>query len=236
MERLYEHWIDPEKVFSSIVKNRSNEYYANLAGEVKMTIKHFGRKPDELEFFDFGMGWSERCRMAKAQGCSVFGTELSQTRLDYAKASGISVIQWEEIPQHQFDFINTEQVFEHIAKPLDTLYHLSQALKPQGVIKISVPNGWNIKKRLTIMDWTAPKGTKNSLNPVAPLEHINCFSSNSIVKMGEIAGLMPVQLRTQIRMDRTLLNITPRDILSPWYHRLNRKKSSKVFLSQKSSN
>lgn len=72
-------------------------------------------------------------------------------------------MSWEEIPQHQFDFINTEQVFEHIPKPLETLRYLKKALKTNGVLKISVPTANDIEQRLEIMDWKIPKrGSRKS--------------------------------------------------------------------------
>jgi hypothetical protein len=44
------------------------------------------------------------------------------------------------------------------------------------------------------MDWAAPKGSKNSLNPVSPLEHINCFKRATLCTMAGAAGLQAAQL------------------------------------------
>lgn len=217
MTKLYEKWIDPNRIFLSKVKNRKVEYYSRLAREIELCIKYFGRKPSELKLLDFAMGWGEWCRMAQAYGCSAFGVELSQTRIEYAKSFGISVIKWEEIPEHRFDFINAEQVFEHIANPLETLQYLCTALKGGGIIKISVPNGWDIKRRLGILDWTALKGSENTLYPISPLEHINCFTHDSLLKMAFLAGLFPIQIPTKIRK-KNLQDFTLRDILNPGYH------------------
>ena len=107
--------------------------------------------------------------MAKAFVCDSYGTELSETRIKYAKSHGIKVITWDEIPNHSFDLINAERVFEHISEPLESLFHLKKSLKSGGLIKISVANGGNIKRGLRIADWTAPKGSRNSVNPVSPL-------------------------------------------------------------------
>lgn len=226
MTKLYEEWIDPEKVFKSNVKCRSVELYIQMSREIEMVIKHFGVLPSELGLFDFGMGWGDWCCFAKAYGCSAYGSELSQVRIDYARKSGITIIDWEEIPEHEFDFINTEQVFEHIADPLDTLQYLSKALKPRGIIKISVPNGYDIRRRLAVMDWTAAKGSRNSLNPVAPLEHINCFSQDSLLRMAQIADLEPVQIHAKIRMDKGLLDATLRDFLRPFYNRVMKARNN----------
>lgn len=217
LTKLYEEWIDPEKVFDSRINSRGVEYYAALAREIEMVIRYLGIPPAKLEFFDFGMGWGEWCQMAKAYGCATFGGELSRARIDHASVHGIPVISWEEIPQHKFDLINTEQVFEHLANPLDTLSHLVRALKPRGLIKLSVPDGSDIRRKLAIMDWKASKGSRNSLNPVAPLEHINCYSYKALVRMAEIVNLVPVQVQPRIPLNRKMLDFHLRDILRPAY-------------------
>ncbi|WP_157633606.1 class I SAM-dependent methyltransferase [Thioflavicoccus mobilis] len=194
MKRLYERWIDPKKVFLNHQKKDGLEYYSSLAQEIMQVISYFDTIPSELKFFDFGMGWGKWALMAKAFGCQSYGTELSKERILYAEENGIKVIDWGEIQKHRFDFINTEQVFEHIARPLDTLRFLKTALKPLGVLKISVPTANDIHRRLKIMDWKSPKGSINSLNPVAPLEHIQFFCRTSFIKMAQNVGMKEVQI------------------------------------------
>lgn len=218
MKLLYEKWIDPSKAFQLYHETQGIDYYAELASEIDLIIRCFGRNPSELTFFDFGMGWGDWCRLAQAYGCEAYGSELCRRQIDYARRFGIRTIEWEDIPQHEFDLISTEQVLEHVAEPLETLTHLCRALKPDGIIKISVPNGWDIKGRLRIMDWQAPKGSDNSLNLVSPLEHINCFNENSLVNMARKAGLTSVDMRPTL--EKRLLDRTAREILRPYYRKL----------------
>ena len=192
MERLYEIWIDPK-----IAKQHREEFhdltrYAYYAQEIMQLIAHFGKNPAEIKVFDFGMGWAEWAMMAKGFGCQSYGAELSQERIDHAEKNGVKVISWDSFPDYEMDFINTEQVFEHLPEPLETLKHLKSALKPQGIIKISVPNAVNIDQRIEKMDWNAEKGTKFSLNPVSPLEHINCYQVKSITTMAQCANLKQI--------------------------------------------
>lgn len=222
MIKLYEEWINPEIILSNRIKQHGINSLSKLAREIEMVINHFNLPTSELKFLDFGSGWGDWCNLAKGYGCKALGTELSQSRIDYSSKLGVPIIKWEEISKHQFDFINTEQVFEHIPKPLETLRYLVQSLKPNGVIKISVPNGGEIKKLLSIMDWNAQKYTKNSLNTVAPLEHINCFSQYSIMKMAQKIKLTAVELK--IKKAPKLIDYTIRDILRPIYHTIKFKK------------
>jgi len=77
MERLYEHWIDPQKAFSSHQQKGGLGYYSYYAQEIMQIIAYTGKQPSSLCFFDFGMGWGKWALMAKAFGCDVYGAELS---------------------------------------------------------------------------------------------------------------------------------------------------------------
>ncbi len=200
MNTLYERWLDPAMIYEKFEKNHAKEYYLGLADEVAGIIGFFDAKPADLEFFDFGMGWSNWCKMVQAFGVNVCGAELSQARIDHAKNHGLEVIGLSELSEKRFDFINTEQVFEHISNPRETLALLVKGLKNNGLIKLSVPNGFDIERRLKVNDWTAPKGSINSLNPVAPLEHINCFKTKNLDILADKVGLK----RVKVQVNRAL--------------------------------
>jgi len=217
MKKLYEEWIDSETSRHSTLSAWPVEYFSNLAREMNLLVRHFGTVPSALEFFDFGMGRGDWCRMAKAHGCSVYGHEISQPLIDNAKASGIRTLGWEEIPGRRFDVINLDQVLEHVSDPRGILEYLCGSLKPKGLMKVCVPDGEDIRRRLRIGDWKAPKGSRNSLNPVAPMEHINCFTRSSMVRMADLAGLVPMKLRAWTPPDRRILDCTVRDVLLPFY-------------------
>lgn len=185
MTKLYEEWIDPKIA----LRGHDLSYYRKLSIEAENIIAYFHTKPCNLNFLDFGMGWGEWNLMLKAYGANSAGMELSQERINHATDNAIKIVDWEDLPSNYFDFINTEQVFEHIPNPLETLRHLTLSLKPSGLIKISVPNGNIAKRNLRIMDWKSGKGTRNSLNIVAPLEHINCFRTKTIKFMAQLCGL-----------------------------------------------
>jgi SAM-dependent methyltransferase len=233
MERLYEHWIDPKKVFGQHQANHDLAYYSYFAQEVMQVISFLRKDPRDLSFLDFGMGWGEWALMAKAFGCESAGTELSLERVEFAKSNGIKAIIWEEIPEHRFDFINTEQVFEHIPQPLQTLKHLRKALKPEGMLKICVPPTGDIGRRLKVMDWKSPKGSRNSLNAVAPLEHINCFKKKSLLKMAAEAEMeevfIPVLQQYQQVTDWRGMRRIAKNILRPIYRNWLRG-SNYIFL------
>ena len=233
MERLYEYWIDPEQALHNEQNQSGLPRYSHYAQEIMQVIAWLNKEPLSLDFLDFGMGWGKWALMVKAFGCNSFGCELSQERLRHAALNGIESISWPEIPKHKFDFINTEQVFEHIPNPLQTLDYLKNAMKPDGVIKISVPRASRIKRRLAIMDWTLPKNSTNSLNPMAPLEHINLFRRKSLITMARITGMkevfIPIGKQYQYATDWAGVKGTVKNIVRPIYRNIL-KKQNYVFL------
>ena len=205
MGKLYEEWIDPQRAFDLYSQKQNVDYYSKYALEILLTIAYLGKMPARLKFLDFGMGWGYWCRTAQGLGCNALGMDISAARIAHSQSQGIKAITWDELHDHQFDFINTEQVFEHISQPLETLNILKEALAPGGLIKISVPNGNDIKRSLEILDWTAPKGTKNSLNAVSPLEHINCFQHQTIIRLAANAGLGLVRFPAKLQNVASLM-------------------------------
>lgn len=231
MTKLYEEWIDPRLALEQ--RTLDFDYYSALVQEVTMVIAYFGVKPSTLKVMDFGMGWGSWCRVAKAFDCDVYGTDLSRARSDFAGGQGIKVLDWHDIAEHRFDFINTEQVFEHLREPFETLSYLKDSLTPHGLIKISVPDGTKIKEKLRNADWTAPKGSKTSLNPVSPLEHVNCFDPSALARMAQKVGLEQVHIPLDVQY-ATALGWRPfkpmvKNFLRPIYRRFIRPSTCLFF-------
>ena len=222
-EILYERWIDPHIALSQHVLPQSLSYHARNAEEIMRLINYFDRAPSSLRFFDFGMGWGEWALMARAFGCDSMGAELSAHRIAHAAERGITAVAWDDIHQLECDVINTEQVFEHIPDPLETLRHLRAALRPGGLLKISVPRARHIKGALHRMDWLAPEGSAHSLNAVAPLEHINCYGRRSLTTLAEAAELqivaLPLRCQYQFMADWSRPRAWARNLLLPLYRR-----------------
>jgi 2-polyprenyl-3-methyl-5-hydroxy-6-metoxy-1,4-benzoquinol methylase len=201
MAILYERWLDPGKALERQGLERNKQ--ARYSQEITAMARHLRKRPADMTVLDFGMGWGEWCVAAMSHGCTAFGTEISAARRQHAASKGIGIVHWNELPQQRFDIINVDQVLEHIPKPLETLKLLRQALSPSGVIKVSVPDGGDIKRRLRVLDWTAPKGTRNSLNPISPLEHINCFDRSALLRIVRNSGLHAVDIPVRLYL-RTL--------------------------------
>lgn len=236
MERLYEHWIDPIKAFNNHKVAMSQKIYANYAKEIMTVGSCFSTKRSDTKFLDFGMGWGDWLLMANGFGYQCFGLELSESRIKYAESRGLKAIRWQEAENLSFDFINAEQVFEHLPEPLETLKKLKMILKPGGLIKISVPTAIDIERRLKLMDWGAKKGTQYILDPIAPLEHIQYFRRSSLIHMAEIAGMTEKVIPLSQHWNNSFEWFQPRGLirnaLIPVYRSVL-KMQSYIFLTSK---
>ena len=201
LEILYESWIDPEKAFERN-GNLGLEYRLLRFNEIIQVLDYFEKEPNQLSVLDFGMGWGSYCKQLLSLDMNVFGAELSEKRITNAKKYGIQVLNWEEIPKMDLDFINTDDVFEHIVQPNLLLNHLVKGLKKGGVIKISVPNGIVYSKAIKAMNWSAERGAELNLNGVSPLEHINCFFPDSLRELAKSNGLseISISINRQIKL------------------------------------
>jgi 2-polyprenyl-3-methyl-5-hydroxy-6-metoxy-1,4-benzoquinol methylase len=191
MSKLYEEWINPDFVKQESY-DRSLFYYKQKALEIMDTIRFLDKKPSELKFMDFGMGWGEWCRLSKSFGVDTYGMELSKERIKNAQLYQIKNIEWENLPNHKFDLINTEQVIEHIPNPLETVKYLADSLNKGGLLKISVPNGKIAERNIQLLNWELPRDSEFSMHIATPLEHINVFKTESIIEMAKICGLTPI--------------------------------------------
>lgn len=191
LEEIYDRWL-PATERAAVAARWGLEDYRYLAGQVEFMLEHFGQRPDSIRALDFGFGWAEWAKMAGAYGVDVCGAELSRVRIDYARSVGIPVVDAARLPDGEFHFINTEQVFEHLLEPGAMLNRLGRALRPGGLLKISVPDaGKAIRKLAAGGDFA--RLSHSDIMPIAPFEHINAFTYESLAALGREAGLAPVR-------------------------------------------
>lgn len=162
--------------------------------EIMAAAAHMKLSPADMTTLDFGMGWALWARIAQALGCRSYGNELSPARIEFARKHGITTVTDEEIGEARFHFINTEQVFEHVAKPGELARRLAAALKPGGILKISVPSGEGADRIVAALNAGAALSNEE-LMPVQPLEHVNCFTGRSIESLAGANGLRVVRPR-----------------------------------------
>lgn len=199
MDLLYGTWIPTEDSLAKKARKPA-AYFREYAREVECMSLLVPGLPAETAVLDFGMGWGYWCLMAKAHGYDVTGLEISKDRVEFARGNGIRVVEeLSGLAGRTFDFINSEQVFEHLEEPLATLKSAMALLKRGGYLRISVPDGSGVESALRSPGWRAAKDANH------PLEHINCYTERSLRALGEAAALKPVPQPIAPRGFRSLL-------------------------------
>jgi 2-polyprenyl-3-methyl-5-hydroxy-6-metoxy-1,4-benzoquinol methylase len=228
-ELLYDRWLNAEasqELLDHGGKQLSMRILGGYLQEAAKLVSFIGGPPHMIDVLDYGMGWGRWCLAAKALGCNVFGFDLSETRNEFARGNGITVVDGETLGGRQYDYISTEQVLEHVPDPLAMTRFLCAALKPGGILKISVPDGSSVKEGIAGIRWGEGrqwKGFRKYLMPITPLIHINTFSPSSIRHMARVAGLEEVHV--PLRHDFALVPMSSwrevlRNTLRPLYRKL----------------
>ena len=136
----------------------------------------FKKKNEEISVLDFGAGWGFWLNYLKKNNFDVCAFEVSETRIDFLKKSKIKIITDIENTESKFDFIYSEETFEHISDPKETLVNLSKILKENGFIMLRFPSSFLFKFRLN-------KKYKPNTDCAHPLEHINLLKKKSFENM-----------------------------------------------------
>lgn len=144
-----------------------------------------------LKTLDFGMGKGLWAGIATALGCDSYGFDLSETRMREARAKGITTVEFERIAGSDFDFINTEQVMEHVTDPRSVIETLLHGLRVGGLLKISVPAQGDVRASLARIR-AGETVSARDIVPILPLEHVNALSPYGVEILGRDFGLDPV--------------------------------------------
>lgn len=220
LRRIYGQWINDvnhpghDQEYQRIMR-QPLEY--RDAHEVMTVAAYLRRRPEHLTVLDHGMGWAIWAQIAKSLGCDTYGTEISDARVEFARNCEIKVVPADDLPAERFDFVNTEQVMEHLAEVRTTAESLARSLRPGGILKISVPCGEGARALVAKLQ-QGEHPTISEFMPIQPLEHVNTFNLRTLHRLAETLGLRIVrpslgQRYAFLRWPNTLSLKRPKNVL-----------------------
>jgi SAM-dependent methyltransferase len=171
--RLYSQWID-ENASAGKYAKRDLEELAGLVHQISAVPHLVKMRAGDVRALDFGAGWGRWCQIANAMGIEAWAAELSGARIAHMRSVGIPICADIFTETRGFEFINAEQVFEHLPNPRRYFEQLASLLTPGGILRISVPDGRDFEKQLSAGTWRPQK------DAVHPLEHVNCYAPASL--------------------------------------------------------
>jgi SAM-dependent methyltransferase len=201
LHELYSRWISHDKVLEMHVTKRSLSSYDHHYTVLRSLIDYFGKR--DFKVFDYGFGYAELLRQALLLGIRSYGMELNVRQSALASDAGVNIVDFNsgmEIPA--MDVIFCEQVLEHLTEPREILTNIVKISKKGTLLHLSVPNSYNVENVLRKVDWSNMKGNENSVNIFAPLEHINSFRHEQLVRLAGEFGFEPFKLPMHMRLVR----------------------------------
>lgn len=204
----------------NIERIRKVEELAHFAEDAMLIRLLFpDRQPVVL---DFGMNTGIWAQMASAYGCDCYGTDIAEFSKSFAAKKGIKFIEFSELPDNYFDFINADQVFEHLANPLEILKRLAPALNHNGIIKISCPGDKRIEEKIRILldGKVDVVEFSKKYDSISPFIHLNLFNEKSLVMLGARAGLERIRIPLRLSYSTMTLFNSMRQINRNFYRPL----------------
>ena len=188
-QELYEKYIDKD---DSLKKKDDYErkYYKKLFYEMNLIKNIFKKKSDEISILDFGAGWGFWLNYLKKNNFDVYAFEVSVTRINFLKKNKIKIISDISNIEKKFDFIYSEETFEHISNPKETLINLSKILKEDGFIMLRFPSSFLFKFKLN-------RKYKPSNDCAHPLEHINLLKKKCFKEMIKDSNLEIINFKSK---------------------------------------
>ena len=188
-QELYEEYIDKHE---SLKKKDDFErkYYKKLFYEMNLIRNTLKKKNEEISVLDFGAGWGFWLNYLKKNNFDVYAYEVSETRINFLRKNDIKVIPDLENINQKFDFIYSEETFEHISNPKETLINLSKILKEDGFMMLRFPSSFLFKFKLT-------KNYKPCTDCAHPLEHINLLNKKSFEAMTMDSNLKIINFKSK---------------------------------------
>ena len=147
-------------------------------------LRKIARYKKEGELLDIGCGAGFFLKEAQKKGWDVFGVDLSQSMIEYAKKEFklnlfAGTLSQAHFPANYFDIITMYDLLEHLENPLGTLKEIAKILKRDGLLLIVTPD---FGER-AITQKTPPEDFRT------PPEHLYYFTRQSLQNMLNKAGL-----------------------------------------------
>ena len=182
---LYDIIIDKKE---SLIKSKTKfaERKHKNKSEINFIVNQF--IVNKVNILDFGAGWGHWLNSGEKLKYSPYALEMSKHRKKYISNLGIRIIDYNKLNKYNnfFHFIRMDQVVEHVDKFKNIFKLIKKLAKKDCIFYLSVPDGGDIVQNKYKI--------KLEKGAVQPLEHLNCFSRYSLLKVLELEGFKKISL------------------------------------------
>ena len=173
-----------------------DDYFADYSGrgaytgdidsrryEADVRVRHVSRYLTRGRLLEIGSAAGFFLHSSQRAGFSVLGVEPSALMNQYARTHlGVDVrdgtIESVDLEASSFDLACAWHVLEHVAKPIEALRRVKDALKDDGMLFVEVPNIGSKRAQRELLRW----------EPLDLGHHVNQFQPQSLTRALEQAG------------------------------------------------
>lgn len=148
-------------------------------------LEHLAALP-KGKLLDVGCGSGNMLMIAKELGWDVTGLEIDPNAVKAARKQGLNVIEGDcrklEQLSNGYDCVICSHVLEHVHQPLMLLELLVNAVKPQGVLLLSLPNALSHVRTQFGESWRGLEAPRHVAIPTfkKAIEYLNKFGCTVI--------------------------------------------------------
>jgi len=169
---------------------------------------------------DYGAGFGVFSEVAMKMGFDVTALEFSEDRKLRLRKKGIKTIANIKESADTYDFVNIDQVLEHLSSPRLILKSILPLLQQNGCIYISVPISRGLRRYLVSAALDNTVLSVNHMLSASPLQHINSFSRKALLLLANACGLRSVFSPLGELVSGAGFARSTRDFLRPFYRYL----------------
>jgi SAM-dependent methyltransferase len=218
---IYGEWISREQIASfeaAHVHQPLSAFEAKLEGirflmRLRKLTLNAGSGAAELRLLDFGCGDGKQIALARYLGIAAYGVDVSASRLMASDNRGCLVYPTLHdllgMVDGPFHMVVLNQVLEHVKDPDHVLRSLGGCMATGGTLFVCVPNCTGIDNPSSFEDFHC----------VQPIEHINCFTPDSLRRFIERRGF--AQLRRPYSVVTTSIKATIKSLVGALLQRLS---------------
>lgn len=164
-------------------------------------------------FLDVGFGRGYLLELAKSYGFEVYGVETSSELVDvlrpaFGKRLAHAAVGDGKLPWGSFDVIVVSHVLEHLEKPAQFLERVLEALNPEGILYVAVPDIQSVQFQVFGKKWDV----------ISPLSHFQYFNEASLMRLLKQCGFVEPERVQQPQI--------PEEIAPRWLRLMRRIGSS----------
>lgn len=189
-ERRFTKWMSADAIveFENRLGPRFERAFKSATGHVEHVFRIEEltrpiRNAEPVRLLDFGCGFGSFIESCSRFGFEGFGVDRSAERR--SKAS-INIANSLDELSGAFHAITLFEVLEHLDAPIDILKQLAPLVLPGGVLVLETPD----------CEGLVDIKTERDFRLADPLEHINCFTHDTLKSIAERAGFMHIKKPT----------------------------------------